>query len=166
MADSTEDTVRTALIGAIESIGSALGFDRSNGNVQPYLLEEEIPERYTEYLMASIGAEQRVRAWGVQVYGREDFDRAQSTEKGTRFYEIVLDGYYGVHGETPINTVLTDARAVRKAVYDLHLHLSQTVDKLSAIGRTQIERLLLDDLGWEVFRVRMELQAEKSDPQW
>jgi len=166
MAGYTEDDVRSVIVGAVEGIGEALGFDRANGNVLPYLLEEEIPERYTDYLGADVGAQKVIRAWGFQVYGREDWLPAQSRQEGRRLYRIVIDGYYGVYGETPINLALTHARLVRKAIFDLNLNLSNRVDRLVSIGEPAIERLGVEDIPTEIFRVRMIGEAEEQNPGW
>lgn len=165
---STGDDVRTVLVGAVQGAYAALGFSVANGNVKSYLLEEEIPERYVTYLMAAVSgiAAPQVRAWAVQVYEREDFTTAISRQEGRRFYSIVVDGYYGMHGTTPINTALTHARAVRKAIKDLNLNLSGKVDRLSSFSEPSLDRIKPENISVEVFRVRMQAEAEQQNPGW
>lgn len=168
MATSTEDSVRAVIVGAVESIGGILGFDRANGNVQPYLLEEEIAERLPAYLMAPVGAKQRVRCWGVQVYGREDYSPgiAASRQTGKRFYRILVQGYYGAHGESPVNDLITGARKIREAIKSLNLNLSGTVDSLTELGELRISRSIVENIGVEVFTGTIEGRAEKYSPNW
>lgn len=165
---STEDTVRAALVGAIQGIYSTLGFSSEDGNVKSYLLEEEIAERNTAYLMAAVSGvtAPQVRAWAVQVYGREDWTEAFSRQAGKRYYRIVVDGYYGMHGTTPINTALTHARKVREAIKGLNLNLSGTVDRLSNISEPEADRIFPNNIPVEVWRLRMTAEAEKQNPDW
>jgi hypothetical protein len=167
MATSTEDTIRAALVTAVEAIATTeLGFDDANGNINNYLLGEEIPERLDEYLMSNVSSKKRVRAWGIQVYGNEIFDRAASQEIGTRLYEIIVEGYYGVHGTTPINTIITHARKVREAIYGLTLHLGRRVDKVSDFSELQINRQKVADVTEEVMIGRMVIAAERYNPDY
>lgn len=169
MATSTEDTVRAVIVAAIEGIATtSLGFDRVGGNVKPYLVSEEVESRLADYLMAPIGVDSLIRAWGVQVYASEDYSPgiAASRQSGMRVYRIVLEGYYGAHGETPINTLITHFRKVREAIKNLNLNLSQTVDALTDLGEMQLRRENLASVGEEVFIGRMEGRAEKRSPNW
>ena len=71
---STEDTVRAAIVAAIQGIATAdLGFDEASGNVKTYLLDWARAEEVSRYLMAKCGGQKVIRAWAVQVLGSDMF---------------------------------------------------------------------------------------------
>lgn len=168
MATSTADLIRADLVAAIEGIAeSQLGFDDDSEAVNSYLLEEEVGEKTTDFLFATVDSEQVARKWAVQVYESERFAGVGSTkETGFRDYEIVIEGYYGGYGSSPNNLMLTHERYVRKACKDLGLNLSGRVSALLNMpqGSTRIETIA--DVGIELFVRRLEWQAERYNPDW
>lgn len=167
MATSTEDSIRSALVTAVQGIAvTELGFDETSGNVHSYLLEEEIDEKIADYLGAKVNFEDVIRAWAVQVYASEDFSEAFSSQQGTRLYEIAVEGYYGAHGETPVNTIITHMRKVRKAIFDLNLNLGQRVDRVETMDQLSLDRIRPANVGDEVFKARMVISATRKCVDW
>lgn len=136
---STENTVRDAIVGAIQDISDSLGFDDLDGNVHDYLLEHERAERDAAYLMANVGGKKKVRAWGVWVVGDDDWYTTGNLTK--RNYTIRVVGYYevGADGEGAQDLV-TASRLVRQAIKGLTVNLSGTVDRVIDIQPLAIER--------------------------
>lgn len=166
---NTEEDVRSAIVIAIQGVYAALGFKNSPGNIKSYLLEEELADDVSGYLMTELIGEDRkkARAIGVQVYANEDVSRGFS-EQVNRFYLVRVRFYYGVYGSTPINTMISAARACRKALIDLGGKLGGAVDSVTSVSP------FIPDAGFQdaegVNEILMtggfELIAEKYNPDW
>lgn len=167
MATSTGDLILADIVAAIRAIAvSGLGFAEANGNIKDYLLAEEQPEHVPTYLYANVGAERRLRAWGVQVNESEDYTRGGNREKGWRTYRIVVEGYYGFHGSNPTNLMRTHARAIRKAIKDMTLRLN---DRVSAvINVSEFSVAVESSEGAEVTMATGQfiIEAERFNPDW
>lgn len=163
---STERAVRDVIVNAIKAVAvSKLGFSDTDGNIRDYLLEEEIIENASSYLAARVGGQDRIQAWAVQVYGYETLEQS-FTQAAMREYDVVIEGYYGAHGETPINTLIDHAREVRKVVRDLGGRLSETVQAIIGFSKPDFSILERADAPVKIYKVRMVLAAEKRNADW
>lgn len=165
---NAESDVRNKIIQAIEGIATSdLGFDNQNGNIHGSLLDFEKSDSnaVVSYLMADVSGKKKVRAWGVQVLGREGI--TASTEVFTRFYEITIVGYYGEKAEaqSPINYLIDHALKVRGAIKDLTGNLGATVDKVGESSFLSISKVNIEDVG-EIWEGRITYEAEKYNPSW
>lgn len=163
---SKESDVRGAIVTAIQGIYSTLGFAESPGNVKPYLFKNELPSKAGEFLSAKIAGEtqKRVRAWGVEVIAQELYSAV--SEIPTRLYTITVEGYYGAHGSTPINTLIDHALLVRGAIDGLTSRISNTVDRTVSVADLDVSRLETSEVPIEIFVGRMVYSAEKYNPGW
>lgn len=159
MANDT-DSVRAAIVTAIEGIAtSKLGFDTEHPNVKNILLDEEIGANVTKYLSARVGGKRGiVRAWGVQTLGRE-FPASNNEIKLERAVRVLIEGYYGVYGESPINLARTHASKVKEAIVGIDFDLSNTVSTYLEIGEVDYEKLLIEDVDREIYKVFFEVSA-------
>lgn len=163
---STEDTVRAAIVSAIQGIAvSDLGFDAANGNVKTYLLDWARAEEVSRYLMAKCGGQKVIRAWAVQVLGSDMFEYTE--DKTRRTYDIQVVGYYDIGSDDSIgvNTLITHARKVRQAIRNIKTTLSGTVDFVSSEDVLSIsrERNIDEGIGEMLVGV-MRYEAERAFP--
>ena len=163
---STEDTVRAAIVAAVEGIATSdLGFDETGGNVKTYLLDWARAEEVARYLMARCGGEKVIRAWGVQVVGSDMFEYTE--DKTLRTYDIQVVGYYDVGSDDDIgvNTLTSHARKIRNAIRGIKTTLSGTVDFVSGVDRLSIGREKNIDEGiGEMLVGVMRYEAERAFP--
>lgn len=162
----TGDAVREVLYDAIKDIASTkLGMDNGN-TVHNYLFGEEISVKRGEYLMATIGGKKEARAWGIQVYTYEDLEQGMG-QKTNRFYEVVIEGYYGAHGSTPFNTMLTHAQYIREAIKDLGVELNRRVNFISSSESFRlVDEEVTGDSSIEILTGRMGYKASKLGASW
>jgi len=141
MALSTEETVRQALVEAIEAIAvSGLGFDQAGGNVKEYPLDLEAKEDVPDYLTALVGGEPVVRCWSVFVTASEDWLAEDGV--GIRRYTVKFEAYYEVEtAGAGANLIVEHARKVRGAIRSLGSMLGGRVDTMAPISEVQISRL-------------------------
>lgn len=164
MATSTEATVRSTIVTAIQGIASTLGFESATGNVHSYLLEWENDERKANYLMARLSdGTKKVRAWGVQVLGNDDWVATGNIT--VRRYQILIVGYYaqGTEGEG-INAMINGSNSIRNAIRQLGSRLSDRVDVVVSTGQIQPSFLGGVDPVGPVLQGVMEYVAEKRNP--
>lgn len=142
---STEATVRTAHANAIISIGaSSLGFDVAADAVREYLIEYELPEKWSAYLQTSVGNAKVTRRWGLNVDTSEQIIAAASNGNTFNFevdrrYSVRHVGLYalGVSG-AGIAIVQEHARKIRGAVYALGSRLGGLVDSFDGVSDLRI----------------------------
>lgn len=162
----TGAAVKEVLLDAIKEIAvTELGMDNAN-TVHDYLLSEEIDENRGKYLMASIGGKKQVRAWGIQVYTYEDLEQGFG-QRANRFFEIVIEGYYGAHGSTPINTMLSHAHEIREAISLEGVELNRRVNTISPSETFKlIDEDITGDSSINILTGRMGYQASKLGAGW
>jgi hypothetical protein len=164
MATSTEDTIRAAVVSALQGIYTTLGFDDENGNVKSYLLDYERAEAITNYLTASVGYKRVVRAWGVQVLGDDKFEAIGYITRRT--YRIEIVGYYdiGTSG-SGVNALISGARAVRGALKDMGSTLGGRIDHIIGTDLLDISKLRgVDPSIGEILTGRLVFTGEKQNP--
>ncbi len=128
MALSTEETVRNAIVGAIQGVAEELGFDAPNGNVRDYLLEYHQDGAFPEYLMADIdGGRRGVRVWAVDVVLSDNWFAANNLTERT--YTITVEGFedLGVRG-AGVRKLCRNHRIICGAIRALYSNLGGTVD--------------------------------------
>ena len=151
---STEATVRTAHANAIISIGaSSLGFDVAADAVREYLIEYELPEKWSAYLQANVGNAKVTRRWGLHVDTSEQIIASASTGNTFNFemdrrYAVRHVALYalGVSG-AGIALVQEHARKIRAAVYALGSRLGGIVDSYDGVSDLRISVGEYPDVG-------------------
>lgn len=162
---STEATVRAAILAGLRAVAvDDLGFARTNGNIQAYLLEfaGRLEKDKVDYLMAYVdgSTSKQLRCWAVQVTG--DDDLFSSTGNITeRYYSILVRGYYWPE---EVNTAIDHARKVRSAIKGLTTNLSSTVDAIEDIFQRDPQIVSAPDAlpgAAEMCVIDLELRARK-----
>lgn len=166
MGISTEETVRNAIVSALESVANTdLEFDEPSGNIKSYLLRYEAPERNSNYLMAFSGGKKKVKAWGVEVKGNDDYYSTGNLTKRT--YNITIEGYYsvGINGQG-VNDIIKHARKVRAAIKGLTTNLGGTVDYVQSTGAVDVNLLEGIDAEGRILVGQMLYVAERINPDY
>lgn len=165
MSISTEKTVREEIVTAIKTVANEkLGYAlHSTPNIHEYLLEFEQPEYELNYLVADTVEGKKVRAWGVQVVGDDDYYNTGGIT--IRNYTVIVQGYYdlGIDG-AGVNTLIEHTRAVRRAILDIGSNLNHTVDRTTDMTPLSLGKQLVEGYGAQVVIGRFVLTAEKRNP--
>lgn len=164
---STDESVRDVLVNAIKAIAvTKLDFDANSGNVKDYLLDYELEEHKSAYLMARSKNKQKIRAWGVNVRSKDEWFAANDIMRRTYF--ITLKAYYGIEAEgQAFKDLIEHLRKVREAIKNLHSTLSGTVDLIAQVDFGNISLVTNTDAGLPaMYEATLEYVAEKRNPDW
>lgn len=165
MATSTEATVRSAIVTALQAIAlTDLGFDNPGGNIRPYLLDYEASEKKASYLSAQVAGKNTVYAIAVDVTGSDEWYAMGNITKRT--YKIIVRIYraVGVNGDGS-TAVIEAARKIRGAIRGMTSTLSSTVDIASGTG--ELERDFVDGVDGahgEMVVGTLTYEAQKVNP--
>jgi len=162
---STIAAVRSLLVTTLQGIAqSGLDFEFAPGNIKNYLLDYEREELFAEYLIAKVGGEKKVRAWGVMVTAEDMFFSTSNLME--RVYRIRIRGYYQMEKEgAGINLLVDHMMRVNQAIGLLSTSLNGLIDYVETVEPPSFDSTapLDEDIG-QVLVGELTLVGRKTAP--